>query len=99
MINGIIYRLGTGCHWRKLPDLPAVAYALYVQRGLQRARIRELVVRAEQLSPAESTHLQLLFDSVDERNRSAEGVIDAVGAKLGDQVTQPTVTAPRDDRA
>ncbi|MGW6202211.1 DNA polymerase Y family protein [Streptomyces sp. NPDC055089] len=81
------------------PALSALALALYAQLGLQRARVREFVVRAEQLAPAESAHHQLLFDAVDERNRRVEGVIDAARAKFGDHVIQPTANAPREVRA
>ncbi|WP_420031363.1 DNA polymerase Y family protein [Streptomyces sp. cg28] len=80
------------------PALTTLARTLYEQLGLQRARVRELTLRAEQLAPADSAHHQILLDPTDERARRVEGVVDAARAKFGDHVIQPTAAARRDAR-
>ncbi|MER5950246.1 hypothetical protein ABT127_29775 [Streptomyces sp. NPDC001904] len=77
------------------PALTTLAHTLYEQLGLQRARVRELTLRAEQLAPVEGAHHQLLFDPVDERDHRVEGVIDAARAKFGDHVIKAAAAGRR----
>ncbi|MFI8363758.1 hypothetical protein ACIGD1_26785 [Streptomyces sp. NPDC085612] len=63
--------------------LTAVAYALYEGLGLQRARVRALSLRAEELLPAERAARQLSLDPEDEKARRLEAVTDRVRARFG----------------
>lgn len=63
--------------------LTATAYALYAGLGLQRARVRALSLRAEDLTPAERAARQLSFDPEDEKARRLEAVTDRVRARFG----------------
>ncbi|MFC9297314.1 hypothetical protein ACFTWH_18945 [Streptomyces sp. NPDC057011] len=66
--------------------LTATAYALYEGLGLQRARVRALSLRAEDLIPAERAARQLSFDPQDEKARRLEAVTDRVRARFGPHV-------------
>ncbi|MGW0365633.1 DNA polymerase Y family protein [Streptomyces sp. NPDC002990] len=66
--------------------LTATAYALYAGLGLQRARVRALSLRAEDLVPAERAARQLSFDPQDEKARRLEAVTDQVRARFGPHV-------------
>lgn len=66
--------------------LTATAYALYASLGLQRARVRALSLRAEDLIPAERAARQLTFDPRDEKARRLEAVTDRVRARFGPHV-------------
>ncbi|WP_411106323.1 hypothetical protein [Streptomyces sp. cmx-4-9] len=66
--------------------LTATAYALYAGLGLQRARVRALSLRAEDLSAAERATRQLSLDPQDERARRLEAVTDRVRARFGPHV-------------
>ncbi|MFG2982626.1 hypothetical protein ACGFYQ_15425 [Streptomyces sp. NPDC048258] len=63
--------------------LTATAYALYAGLGLQRARVRALSLRAEDLTPAERATRQLSLDPEDEKARRLEAVTDRVRARFG----------------
>ncbi|WP_406367417.1 hypothetical protein [Streptomyces sp. NBC_01546] len=63
--------------------LTATAYALYEALGLQRARVRALSLRAEELTPAERATRQLSLDPEDEKARRLEAVTDRVRARFG----------------
>ncbi|MEU6313554.1 hypothetical protein [Streptomyces sp. NPDC047014] len=63
--------------------LTATAYALYAGLGLQRARVRALSLRAEELFPAERAARQLSLDPGDEKARRLEAVTDEVRARFG----------------
>ncbi|MGW7438171.1 DNA polymerase Y family protein [Streptomyces sp. NPDC054849] len=65
--------------------LTATAYALYEGLGLQRARVRALSLRAEDLTAAEQAARQLSFDPEDEKARRLEAVTDRVRARFGPQ--------------
>ncbi|MEU9374956.1 hypothetical protein AB0D94_14445 [Streptomyces sp. NPDC048255] len=65
--------------------LTATAYALYAGLGLQRARVRALSLRAEDLTAAERAARQLSFDPEDEKARRLEAVTDRVRARFGPQ--------------
>ncbi|KOV17353.1 MULTISPECIES: DNA polymerase Y family protein [Streptomyces] len=66
--------------------LTATAYALYEGLGLQRARVRALSLRAEELVPAERAVRQLSFDPEDEKARRLEAVTDRVRTRFGQHV-------------
>ncbi|MFI8502741.1 hypothetical protein ACIGFK_30185 [Streptomyces sp. NPDC085524] len=68
------------------PALTAAAYALYDGLGLQRARVRALSLRAEDLGPAEGAARQLSLDPDDEKARRLEAVTDRVRARFGPHV-------------
>lgn len=63
--------------------LTEAAYALYAGLGLQRARVRALSLRAEELTPAERAAHQLSLDPEDEKARRLEAVTDRVRARFG----------------
>lgn len=63
--------------------LTAAAYALYEGLGLQRARVRALSLRAEDLTSAERAARQLSLDPEDEKARRLEAVTDRVRARFG----------------
>ncbi|MGR6969497.1 DNA polymerase Y family protein [Streptomyces cynarae] len=63
--------------------LTAEAYRMYEALGLQRARVRAIALRAEDLSSAEHAAHQLTFDPVDEKVRRVEEVADRARAKFG----------------
>ncbi|WAZ20699.1 hypothetical protein STRCI_001833 [Streptomyces cinnabarinus] len=69
--------------------LTRVAYGMYEALGLQRARVRAMVLRAEGLDPAEQASYQLSFDPVDEKVRRIEEVADRVRAKFGPRAVVP----------
>ncbi|MFD3699290.1 hypothetical protein ACFWUZ_24680 [Streptomyces sp. NPDC058646] len=66
--------------------LTATAYALYAGLGLQRARVRALSLRAEDLTAADRAVRQLSFDPEDEKARRLEAVTDRVRARFGPHV-------------
>ncbi|WP_425246894.1 DNA polymerase Y family protein [Streptomyces sp. NEAU-NA10] len=70
-------------------DLTRTAYALYEALGLQRARVRAVVLRVEGLTPAEQASHQLTFDPVDEKARRIEEVADRARAKFGPRAVMP----------
>ncbi len=63
--------------------LTDAAYALYAGLGLQRARVRALSLRLEDLIPAERAAHQLSFDPQDEKARRLEAVTDQVRERFG----------------
>lgn len=69
--------------------LTRVAYGMYEALGLQRARVRALVLRAEGLDPAEQASYQLTFDPLDEKARRLEEVADRARAKFGPHAVMP----------
>ncbi|MEU9395319.1 hypothetical protein AB0D86_35635 [Streptomyces sp. NPDC048324] len=73
--------------------LTRAAYAMYEALGLQRARVRALVLRAESLAPAEQASHQLTFDPVDEKVRRVEEAADRVRAKFGPGAVIPGALA------
>ncbi|MCI3243615.1 DNA polymerase Y family protein [Streptomyces spinosisporus] len=75
------------------PALTRTAYDMYESLGLQRARVRAFVLRAEGLSPAEQASYQLVFDPVDEKVRRVEEVADRVRAKFGPHAVLPGALA------
>ncbi|BCL31674.1 hypothetical protein ACFFS2_16920 [Streptomyces aurantiacus] len=73
--------------------LTDATYRMYEALGLQRARVRGIVLRAEGLDPAEQASYQLTFDPVDEKARRIEEVTDRVRAKFGPGAVMPGVLA------
>ncbi|MET9439511.1 hypothetical protein [Streptomyces sp. NPDC006610] len=71
------------------PALTGTAYGMYEALGLQRARVRAFVLRAEGLGAAEHASHQLTFDPVDEKVRRVEEVADRVRAKFGPRAVMP----------
>ncbi|MET3988109.1 hypothetical protein [Streptomyces sp. PvR034] len=63
--------------------LTATAYAVHAALGLQRARVRSLSLRAEELTPADRAARQLTFDPEDEKARRLEAVTDRIRARFG----------------
>ncbi|MFF3463485.1 hypothetical protein [Streptomyces sp. NPDC002619] len=73
--------------------LTRTAYGMYEALGLQRARVRAVVLRAEGLTPAEQASHQLTFDPVDEKVRRIEEVADRARAKFGPRAVMPGALA------
>ncbi|MEV0180775.1 hypothetical protein AB0I54_15975 [Streptomyces sp. NPDC050625] len=73
--------------------LTKTAYGMYEALGLQRARVRALVLRAEGLAPGAQASHQLTFDPVDERVRRIEEVADRARAKFGPRAVMPGTLA------
>ncbi|NGN69694.1 hypothetical protein G5C51_38135, partial [Streptomyces sp. A7024] len=65
------------------PALTAAAYELHERLGLQRARVRGVSLRAEDLTAAELASRQLSFDPADERARLAEAAADRARERFG----------------
>ncbi|MFJ3928116.1 hypothetical protein [Streptomyces sp. NPDC090022] len=63
--------------------LTDAAYALYAALGLQRARVRAVSLRAEDLTPAERASRQLSLDPEDDRARRLEAVTDRIRGRFG----------------
>ncbi|MFF8595456.1 hypothetical protein ACF061_29245 [Streptomyces sp. NPDC015220] len=73
--------------------LTGAAYGMYEALGLQRARVRALVLRAEGLDPAEHASHQLTFDPADEKARRIEEVADRARARFGPRAVMPGTLA------
>ncbi|MGW2352510.1 DinB/UmuC family translesion DNA polymerase [Actinacidiphila glaucinigra] len=64
-------------------DLRLAAAELFERMGLQRARVRGVSVRAEQLSGAEGASVQLSLDLEREAGHRLDPVVDQVIARFG----------------
>ncbi|MFF0727092.1 helix-hairpin-helix domain-containing protein [Streptomyces sp. NPDC004134] len=73
--------------------LTALAYDLHDRLGLQRARVRAMTLRAEELIAAELATRQLTFDSSDERARRIEAAADRARARFGPDAVHPAGAA------
>jgi DNA polymerase IV len=71
------------------PVLTAAAYALHDGLGLQRARVRAVGLRAEELMPAELAARQLSLDSREEKARRAEAAADRARLRFGPSAAHP----------
>ncbi|WP_405809263.1 hypothetical protein OG729_31335 [Streptomyces sp. NBC_00210] len=69
--------------------LTSTAYRIHESLGLQRARVRSLALRAEDLTSAERAARQLTFDPADERARRIEAVADRARARFGPGAVVP----------
>lgn len=76
------------------PALTAAAYRIHESLGLQRARVRVLSLRADDLVPAERASHQLTFDTADERARRIEETADLARARFGPGAVLPGSLAP-----
>lgn len=80
-------------------DISAMARELYDTLGLQRARIRLVGVRVEQLSEASSTPVQVALDEPEHGWRDADRAIDRASARFGAGSVRPaSLLADRDRR-
>ncbi|CAL9317986.1 DNA polymerase Y family protein [Streptomyces sp. SudanB182_2057] len=73
--------------------LTRTAYGMYEALGLQRARVRALALRAEDLTPADQAAHQLTFDPVDDKARRLEQTADRARAKFGPRAVFPGTLA------
>ncbi|MFB7483645.1 hypothetical protein ACFUEM_34155 [Streptomyces anulatus] len=67
------------------------AYDLYETLGLQRARVRSITLRGENLSPAEHAARQLTFDHTIDKKLLIEAVQDRARRRYGTDVINPAV--------
>jgi DNA polymerase-4 len=70
-------------------DIAALARELYDALGLQRARVRLVGVRVEQLSEAASTPVQVALDEPEHGWREADRAIDRASARFGAGSVRP----------
>ncbi|MFJ8281893.1 DNA polymerase thumb domain-containing protein [Streptomyces griseoviridis] len=75
------------------PALAAAALGLLNGLGLQRARVRAFVVRADGLLPAERAHRQLSLDPGADRARAVESAADRARRRFGPQAVRPAALA------
>ncbi|SDP59254.1 Nucleotidyltransferase/DNA polymerase involved in DNA repair [Streptomyces sp. cf386] len=75
------------------PALAAAALGLLTSLGLQRARVRAFVIRADGLLPADSAYRQLSLDPGDARARAAEVAADRARRRFGPQAVRPAALA------
>ncbi|MEU3788061.1 ImpB/MucB/SamB family protein [Streptomyces sp900129855] len=75
------------------PALAATALGLLNALGLQRARVRAFVIRADALLPAESAYRQLSMDPGDDRARVAEAAADRARRRFGPWAIRPATLA------
>ncbi|MFG2192449.1 helix-hairpin-helix domain-containing protein [Streptomyces sp. NPDC048639] len=78
------------------PALTAAAYALHDALALQRARVRAVLLRAENLADAEVAARQLTFDPADEKSRRVEAVADRARARFGVSAVRPASALAKD---
>ncbi|MDT0345502.1 DNA polymerase Y family protein [Streptomyces litchfieldiae] len=71
------------------PALAGLAYALHDALGLQRARVRAVALRAEDLVDAAHAARQLSLDPADERRRRAEAAADRARRLFGRKAAGP----------
>lgn len=83
-------------------DIAATARELYDALGLQRARVRLVGVRVEQLSEASSTPVQVALDEPEHGWRDADRAVDRASARFGSGSVRPASLLsdrkPRDGR-
>ncbi|MFD0723812.1 DNA polymerase Y family protein [Streptomyces globosus] len=73
-------------------DLRDTAYEMYDKLGLQRARVRGIGLRCEQLVDAAAATEQLSFDQGRERRLRAEKAIDLLNARFGSGTVGPAAS-------
>jgi DNA polymerase-4 len=77
-------------------DVHRTASELYDALGLDRARLRLVGVRVENLGPAAGTPVQLALDPTDDGWRDAERAADRARARFGAGIVRPaTLVGPR----
>lgn len=75
------------------PVLAATVLGLLNALGLQRARVRAFVIRADALLPADSAYRQLSMDPGDDRARMAEAAADRARRRFGPWAIRPATLA------
>ncbi|MEU3960839.1 hypothetical protein AB0F42_13585 [Streptomyces buecherae] len=75
------------------PALTSLAYALHESLALERARVRAVALRAEDLTAVERASRQLTFDPSDDKARRIEAVTDRARARFGARAARPAGTA------
>ncbi|MET7620533.1 hypothetical protein [Streptomyces sp. NPDC005408] len=73
-------------------DLRNLAYDLYRSMALQRARVRGVAVRGEQLVAAETVAEQLSLDAMREDRLRAEQAVDALNRRYGSGTVGPAAS-------
>ncbi|MEW2372521.1 hypothetical protein AB0940_24585 [Streptomyces sp. NPDC006656] len=73
--------------------LTTTVYDLYNLLGLQRARVRGISLRAQDLRPATQAPEQLSLDAGDDRARAVEAVADRARARYGPGTLRPATLA------
>ncbi|MDJ0347052.1 hypothetical protein QMK19_39880 [Streptomyces sp. H10-C2] len=76
-------------------DLRGAVYRMYAALNLQRARVRCIALRAEDLRPAATAAEQLTLDQVRADRMALEPVIDRANARFGSGAVRPATLAPR----
>jgi len=67
--------------------------SLYETLGLQRARVRSIALRADDLRPDDRATRQLTLDNSDDKPLAIEAVADRARARYGHQVLYPAALA------
>ena len=75
------------------PAVAATALGLLTSLGLQRARVRAFVLRADDLRPATSAYRQLSMDPTDARARAVEVAADRARRRFGQEAVRPATLA------
>ncbi len=75
------------------PAVAATALGLLTSLGLQRARVRAFVLRADDLRPAGSAYRQLSMDPTDARARAVEAAADRARRRFGQEAVRPATLA------
>ncbi|MGW4031007.1 DNA polymerase Y family protein [Streptomyces sp. NPDC004838] len=75
------------------PALADAAYRLHSALALQRARVRSITLRAEDIGPADLATHQLSFDPVDDAARRIEAAADRARARFGPAAVRPAALA------
>ncbi|WP_406301078.1 hypothetical protein OHA61_00190 [Streptomyces sp. NBC_00885] len=73
-------------------DLRDLAYDLYRSMALQRARVRAVAIRGEQLVAAETVAEQLSLDAMREDRLRAERAVDALNRRFGPGTVGPAAS-------
>lgn len=81
------------------PALASAALGLLNALGLQRARVRAFVIRADALLPADGSYRQLSLDSGDARARAAEAAADRARRRFGPEAVRPAALIDPTDRS
>ncbi|WP_330292059.1 DNA polymerase Y family protein [Streptomyces sp. NBC_00576] len=75
------------------PALATAALSLLAGLGLQRARVRAFVIRADNLLPTDRAYRQLSLDPGDARARAAEAAADRARRRFGPEAVRPAALA------
>ncbi|MFC9243949.1 hypothetical protein ACFT7S_07855 [Streptomyces sp. NPDC057136] len=78
-------------------DLAATGRELLTLLALERARVRAISLRAEQLTPAETATHQLTFDTRDDRARDLEAALDRARTRYGSGIAGAAAAYRRAD--